>query len=105
MSLTDDQAFDLYLRSLEAEAKAAAISRRVRGFAVRFETQYTAWRNANATSLSRGEAVATARGMTGDSPHSIQSFAALQALVIARLPADDLTRRGEELLASLHIKH
>ena len=71
--MTDSQPIDLYIQSIDAEAKAVICSRQQSGFTALFEERYKAWRKANSDALARGEAVARERNMLGEGRRSVNA--------------------------------
>lgn len=102
--MTDSQPIDLYIQSVDAEAKAVVCSREQSGFAALFEARYKAWRKANSDALAQGEAVARERNMLGEGRRSVKAFARTNAAILEILPDDDRQRRCDELLESFLTK-
>src|SRR5438552_311124 len=100
MPLTDEQALSAYIHAVEAEAKAEVCIRHSGVFAAEFERRYQAWRQANAEALAKGAVLAESRGVNGDAPPSVKSFARMGAELLEQLPEDDRQRRCNELLSS-----
>lgn len=101
MPIGDTQALDLYVQSVEVQAKAEGCIRHSPAFAESFEERFGAWRKAHFVVLSRGAAVAKARrGMDGPTDPSLQSFAAFGAKLLDALPEVDRRRRCDEPLAT-----
>ena len=101
MPFTDEQALNLYIESISAEAKAHVCSRHVEGFAAEFAARYDKWRRANADALSKGAQLAEAQGMNGPTPPNLKTFTSMNAQVLEALPEDDRQRRCNELLSFL----
>ena len=99
MPTADDQALNVYIRAVEAEAKAQVCSRHVTGFSTEFERRYQAWRQANSDALTRGAELAEAKGINRTKPPGIGAFASMGAQLLSELPEDDRQRRCNELLA------
>ncbi len=100
MPTTDTQALEAHFKSIEASAQAEVCSAHIGGFAEKFEKLFRAWREANSEALSKGALLAEAKGWNRTDGSSLQSFARLEAQVLAEIPADDRQRRCDELLES-----
>ena len=94
-----DPALNLYIQSVEAEAKLDICASPSVGMGSDFGRAFQVWRAAHAAALAEGAATATERGMTNETRPSIQSFARMNAQILASLPTDDRQRRCNELLA------
>lgn len=102
MPSIDDQALNQHIRAVEAQAKAQVCAHHVSGFSDEFDRRFQAWRDAHTDTLSRGAALAQARGLAGQQPPGIEWFAASQARVLKDLTPDVRQRRCNELLLYFH---
>lgn len=96
MPIADSQALNLYIESVVRQAQAEVCAVHVSGFQAEFAKRFAAWRGAHAEALASGQAQAEAAKPSGP---GVQHFAAMNAQVLASLPADDRFRRCQELLA------
>ncbi|MBH9578495.1 hypothetical protein [Inhella proteolytica] len=101
MPIADEVALNAYITAVNAREVAQVCARHVEGFRQQFEQDFASWSRRNAQEISRGDALATAKGWNSAGPASVQRMAQMEADLIERLPADDRTRRCSELVARL----
>jgi hypothetical protein len=100
MPIPDDIALSAHFKLIEATTQAEVCSAKVTGFQAKFGRLFVKWRVANAEALERGAALAEQKGWNKPNGQNLQSFARMEADILAQIPEDDRQRRCDELPAS-----